>query len=432
VSSSEALPKLDTHFARYTDFDPLVPVWCVVPETRGMMHRYYDTSPFSPSGRYMALLHFPYEDRLPSPGDVAEVVLLDLETGERRVVAETAGWDTQLGASAQWGADDTELFFNDLDVKAWRPFGVKLDPFSGARQELDGTVYTVSPDGHWAASPSFLRAPITQEGYGVVVPPEFVPQNRGASAEDGVYMTDTATGDSELLVSIKEIVETATPAYNLDEYAEGDFYGAHVKWSSKGDRIMLVLRWVPWADEADAGRRMWGLRRFTQVDLVTMKRDGSEIHVAIPNSEWMGKGGHHPVWCPDGEHVMMNLNIHRDGMRFVRARYDGTDLESMSDAVYGSGHPTLHPNGRHIVTDGQAVGQEPFGDGTNAIRLVDLEAGDDRTIVRIQNEPPFKGPRNQFRVDIHPAWDYAFRRIAFNACPGGTRRVYVADLSTEL
>jgi len=36
------------------------------------------------------------------------------------------------------------------------------------------------------------------------------------------------------------------------------------------------------------------------------------------------------------------------------------------------------------------------------------------------------------RVDPHPAWDRAYRRLAFNACPDGTRRVYIADLTEVL
>lgn len=105
---------LSDDFPRYTAFDPLVPVWCVTPNTGRTIHRFFDTSPFSPSGRYLALTRLPFEDRLPQPGDVAEVVRTDLETGEECVVAETQGWDTQLGAQAQWGADDTQLFFNDV------------------------------------------------------------------------------------------------------------------------------------------------------------------------------------------------------------------------------------------------------------------------------------------------------------------------------
>ena len=88
-------------FSVYTHFDPMVPVCCVTPGVSGMMHRFFDTSPFSPSGRYLALTRFPFEDRLPAPGDVAEVILVDLKTGEQRSIAETRGWGTQLGAQVQ-------------------------------------------------------------------------------------------------------------------------------------------------------------------------------------------------------------------------------------------------------------------------------------------------------------------------------------------
>jgi hypothetical protein len=356
---------------------------------------------------------------------VAEVVLVDLATGASYVVAETRGWDTQLGANAQWGGSDHELFFNDLDIQTWRPFGVLMDPLSGRRRALDGPVYAVSPDGRWAASVDLRRNRVTQEGYGVVVPPGEAPQNRGLPDDDGVYLVDVATGESNLLVSIQEIVETATPPMDLDEYAEGDFHGILVKWSMRHDRIMYVLRWTPRDHHPD---RITG-RGFTKVNLITMARDGSEIHVAIPNSEWGVKGGHHPNWCPDSEHVLMNLDINGEGLRFVQARYDGTDRRTLTEKVFGSGHPTLHPDGRHMLTD--AYPDEPLaaGDGTSPIRWIDLETGEERELVRIEATPRFTGPLNQFRLDLHPAWDPSYRRIAFNGCPDGTRRVYVADLS---
>ena len=68
-------------------------------------------------------------------------------------VAETRGWATQLGAQMQWGADDTQLFFNDMDCEAWQPFGVEMDVATGERRELEGTVYMVSHDGTKSASP---------------------------------------------------------------------------------------------------------------------------------------------------------------------------------------------------------------------------------------------------------------------------------------
>ena len=115
-------PDLSRHFPAYTDYTPDVPVHCVTPQPPGCIHRFYDSSPFSPSGRFIALTRLPFEDRLPGPGDMAEVVCVDLETGEMRTVAETRGWDSQLGAQVQWGRDDRTLLFNDVDTRDWRPY----------------------------------------------------------------------------------------------------------------------------------------------------------------------------------------------------------------------------------------------------------------------------------------------------------------------
>ncbi|MEM6314056.1 MAG: hypothetical protein AAF743_08210, partial [Planctomycetota bacterium] len=138
---------LDRHFPRYTDFEPKVPVWCVTPNEGRCLHRFFDTSPISPSGRYVAVTRLPQEKRPPSPGETAEIVLVDLREGTERVVAETAGWEPQLGAQVNWGGDDHTLFFADCDTTDWTPHAVRLDPINGDRQRIDGPLYHASPDG---------------------------------------------------------------------------------------------------------------------------------------------------------------------------------------------------------------------------------------------------------------------------------------------
>jgi Tol biopolymer transport system component len=408
----------DSLFPRYTEFDPKVPVWRVTPEIDRTFHRFHSSSPFSPSGRYLALTRLAHEDRLPEPGDVAEIVVVDLETGKHRIVADTRGADTQLGAQAQWGADDTQLFFNDVDTETWMPFGVKMNPATGEKKRLEGTIYMVSPDGKWAASPCLRRISATQAGYGAIVPLETIRFNRGAVEDDGLFITDTETGRTRMLVSYKRIVDEAVPAIDVERYGPGGFYGFHVKWSPDGKRIMFVLRYKP----DDAGYKP---------TLLTMNADGSNIRVAVPNTEWADKGGTHPNWQPDSEHVMMDLNIHKEGMRFVEALYDGSDLRTMTDAPGNSGHPTLHPNGKHILTDDYAK-RNVFSDGTSPLLWFDLAAHTSETLVRILNTPPYTGPGRELRVDLHPAWDATFRYCAFNAVHDGTRRVHVADLSRLL
>jgi len=416
---------LSSVFPAYEEFETRVPVRCVTPNAPGTIHRFYDTSPFSPSGRYLAVTRLPSEHRRPRPGEIAHVLVVDLEAGTTNTVAETRGWDTQLGAQVQWGSDDRSLYFNDVDVRTWRPFGVRLDPLSGARTILDGTIYMISPDGRWSASPCLRRTAITQAGYGVVVPRRKIPVNHGAAEDDGIYLTNTTTGESRLLISIAQIANAAGVPLRDHKYERGDFYGFHVKWNPQGTRLLFVLRWLPrkwrpaWLGQAS---RQDGLK-----NVVTLDADGNNIRVAIPDAMW-SNGGHHPNWCPDGEHVLMNLNVHGDGLRFVRAKFDGSTCETLVPQVRGSGHPTIHPSGTHLVTDAYLKESPSFGDGTVPIRWVNLHTLEETTLVRIRTKQPGNRPTGPLRVDPHPAWDTSFRRLAFNACPDGRRRVFVASL----
>ncbi|MFW6457703.1 MAG: TolB family protein [Planctomycetota bacterium] len=411
-------------FPRYEQYDPKVPVWCVTPDEGRIIHRFFDTSPFSPSGRYMALFRLPQEERLPEPGEKGEVILVDLATGEETVLAETRGWEPQMGANINWGADDTELFFNDVNTSDWTPFGVRVNPITGEHQRLGGCIYHVSPDGRKALSANMATMRRTQNGYGVVIPDAEVRSNPGLVEDDGLYITDTRTGECELLLSIKDCVQRATPASEFADATGLEVYGFHCKWNAEGNRVMFSLRAFPGDGTSRFGVMREGALRF---DVYTLTPDADEICLAVPASEWE-KGGHHTTWCPDGQTLSMNLNIHEDGLRFVQVNYDGSGLSTILDEPAGSGHPTVHPNGQHILTDDYVWGPAAFGDGTVPIRLVDRHTGEDTTLVRLRTQTEQQGQCPALRVDPHPAWDPTYSWVAFNGYVDGTRRVYVADM----
>lgn len=415
-------------FPRYNDFEPKVPVWRITPNRPGCIIRFFDTTPFSPSGRYLAAFQLPYEDRAPEPGDAGNVVLIDLQTGEDQVVAETRGWEPQMGANLNWGATDNELFFNDADPADWKPFSWKLDPLSGQRQKLGGTVYHASPDGKWLISANLATMRRTQPGYGVPVPRDQVRCNVGPVKDDGFYLTNTETGECRLLASIHDLVTKAQPGIGIDDPENWEIYGFHSKFNAQGDRVMLSLRMYPKGDEP--GWNMFKVNiRSIQFAWVTMKLDGSEIHCATPTSAWK-HGGHHATWFPDGKRISMNIGRPEGGLLFYQVNYDGSDFRPMLDDVPGSGHPTVHPNGRHLLTD--AYNHEPmcWDDGTIPIRWVNLETGADDAIVRIHTQQPCED--RVMRVDPHPCWNRNYRRVAFNAFVDGTRGVFIADLDELL
>ncbi len=442
-------PIVSSKLPRYKRFDPLVPVWCVTPETPRTIHRYFDSTPFSPSGRFIASTQLPQEDRLPSPGEIARVVLTDLTTGVERAVAETAGWDTQVGAHVHWGEDDGTLLFNDVDQSTWQPYGVRLDLDSGRRDRFDGPIYCVSSDRSFAMTPNLRRTGLVQAGYGVVAPMETGRDYDSIPDDDGVFRTDLSTGASRLVVSLRTIADTVGKAIRANVGEEGMLLGFHMSLSPTDDRLLFIVRWVRFpkglrALAASAFKRatfplrmvaakcgLDRLRRFMKPapmvlnTLITMAVDGSDVRVLLPAHVYSA-GGHHPNWSPDGKSVVMNLMIDKV-MRFVRLDARGEGPRVLSDSIVGSGHPTLHPNQRCILTDAYPFEPVSFGDGSVPIRWVDFERGAESTLVRMPALAKFRGPKLEMRVDPHPAWNASFSRFAFNGYADGVRRVYIAD-----
>ena len=446
-------------FPRFLESNPQVPVWCVTPNTSRCLHRFFDTSPFSPSGRYLACFRLPFEDRLPGPGDAGEVVLVDLHGGAERVVAETRGFETQMGANVNWapgsGGGGEFLVFNDVDTDTWTPMVVKLDPHTGRSERWAGGVYQVSPDGRTAAAAAMEKMRRTQFGYGVLVPDEHSRRNVGAVEDDGLFFVDLETGKRRLVLSLAEAAKAIPELRDLSEaeLAEWEIYGFHSKWAPDGERLIFTVRRYrhEGQDRFNAFSR-GGTAGAVRFDVLTLRPDGTDVHDAVPAEFWE-RGGHHINFFPDGERLSMNLgHFRREGERgldLVKVDVDGSNLRKITDAVDGSGHPTVHPDGRHLLTD--AYFTERWADpakGTTPLRWIDLApapgsapgsgsggGGDgrgeggatEREIVRMVTKPPYQ-PDSALRIDPHPAWDRGWGWVAFNANVGGTRRVMVADM----
>ena len=413
---------VDRAFPRYTEFSPEVPVWCLTPESTGYIHRFFDTSPTSPSGRYVGLTRLPTEDEVPPPGTAAEVVLIDLLTGTRRVVAETAGWESQLGAGVQWGATDRELLFNTVDPETWELGCVILDPTDGTSRTLPGSVYMAAPSRRKIVSASLDRTARAQGGYGVLLPEERMPAHSGAPGDDGVWVTDMDSGSRTLVASIADLVSSLLTEEHELRLGPGGYYGFHTKWNHDETRIMFVLRFIPDPVAASSNAR-------PVLFLIAMDADGGGAKLLLPPFFWADRGGHHPNWMPDGVNALMNLRDENGTMRFVEI--DGRGLGTvtpLSTTIVGGGHPSVDPLRRRLVTDAYLYEAVAYGDGTTPIRLVYLETETERRIIRIRTEPKINGERNILRVDPHPAWDREFDGIVFNGCPTGRRQVFLADL----
>ncbi len=414
-------------FPRVEAFSGEVPIYCVTPHEGRCIHRFFDTSPISPSGRYLAVFRMPQEERTPRPGERGEILVIDLATGEEHRVATTAGWESQMGANLNWGANDDILIFNDVDTRDWSIHGVKLHWQSARAEFFDQGVYHVSPDGRYAVCADLTAVRRTQTGYGVMIPDERVPEYHGISEKNGIWITDLDTLQTSMLISAAETVERAVPKAEWDDYAHRENYFFHTKWSPKGTHLMFSLRGYA-AENAKPFSNMSPAMRY---DVFTMRPDKSELYDTLPQAVWRNLG-HHTNWCPDGEHLSLNLAI--DGgavVKFCFVDRDGGNLHKLCDEPIGSGHPTLHPSGKFLVTDAYEFETLCRPDGCTPLRLIDIHTLRTTVLAWLPVAIPQARLRSDvgLRVDPHPAWDRTWRYLVFNAYAQGTRRVYLADMS---
>lgn len=403
---------LPTHTFSAYDGKASVPV--VKVSSGRVIHRFFDTSPLSPSGRYLALFRFPQEIQSPKPGEVGEVILIDRQTGQERVVAQSRGWEMQLGAQVQWGHSDEELFFNDVDTTNWQAFAVHFNPATNTSRRLGGTVFMASPDGRWLASHNLVNSRYAQVGYGVIVPQDRAMRNIGPVDTDGIRITEVSAGKSRQIASIRNIYEKSVPSIAIPNPQEYEYYCFQVKWNPQGTRLLTTVQWAP---------RTGGERRRA---VITMRPDGSDLRTAITPDQW-AKGGHHVNWTPDGEHLSMNLNIDgKPDLEIITVRYDGRELKTVFTP--GSGHPSFHPGGLPLMVTDAYPGELGLVEGSVPIRLMNTQTGKEQTVASIF----LSKAQGEFRIDAHPAWDRSGRYVLFNGYVDGTRNVFMADLKSLL
>lgn len=405
---------LDAHFPRLEDASFKIPFWCVTANHPDSLHRFFDTSPLSPSGRFIAFTQLRRPNAMQEPGETARVIVIDLFTGKTVLRRNTPVWDLQVGCHIQWGPDDRTLYFNNMEPGKFVPFGVKVDFQAKTGHRMAGPVYMVSPDGRMSATACLRRMRLAQAGYSVVVPNGEIPRFSGATRQDGFFVTDLETGRERMLASMRRIVEEAGIAHTVHDKRDR-LFGFHCKWNADSSRLMLVLR-----------HRKPGSNQRSH--LITMKSDGTDIQLALPSKIW-ARGGHHPNWHPDGKHIVMNL-ADRDGiLRFTQFRYDGTGTRILSKRVLGSGHPSISANGRFVMTDAkpfERVGGGPLGRSPQ--RLIDLRSGHEDRLALFDTANPHSDHRLH-RVDLHPAWDQNHQMVVVNTLLEGRRHVLIGAMA---
>lgn len=176
-------------FRPYREGETLRTLTCVIPEDGNFIYTFFDICPFSPSGRYLAVTEFPFENREPVYGDIADVCVIDLEAETIRTVYSTKAWCFQLGAHLNWWKTDEHLYTNDwIDNKI---VCVRVSLKTGDATAFSRPMYHISPDESSVISFPLDLISETQAGYGTPVNPNNPPQKiTGAPENQGLWKTN--------------------------------------------------------------------------------------------------------------------------------------------------------------------------------------------------------------------------------------------------
>ena len=264
--------------------------------TYGPDHHFYGyighvgNSPYSADGRYLVALRTTFQDRMPGPEDVADIVLLDAANDYAEVkVEETRGWNPQQGAMLYWNPQmpTTQFFFNDRDPETGKVFTAVYDVIEKQRVQefrFDDTPVAnggVRQDGGAFAAINYARMarlrPVTgYPGAWDWTEGELHPE------DDGLFVVDTETGERKLIVSFRQMRDALAAKHPA--ITDKALFLNHTLWNREGDRIFFFVR----GDFADRDNRI-------NVPM-TVRPNGLEL------TEQLFIGGH-PEWDFDSKMI---------------------------------------------------------------------------------------------------------------------------------
>lgn len=427
-------------------FGELFPIYRIGSDLNPRAHRFFDTSPISPSGKYIALIEFNVGADLKNvaAGDSAKVVVYELSTGDLIYSNKTYAWDSQLGSHIQWGADDKSLFYNQMNTENWVPFALKVNIFTNEEICYQKTVYMVNPDGTHFLSPCLKRIKYGMLGYGVVVPQEHNPVPPKHDNNEGAWITDTQTQESRLLISLSDIYNEFK--HYFERLNNGYMVAFHLKWNRDGKHIMFVIRWI-YTD-----------RPGSESCLITMDSKGKNLKMAVDFEEW--EGGHHPNWSTSDDTIVMNLKnkkqtigkydvyiekilrklkvFNKLGIKYIGTNNrlyfktfdkNGENKKCFSKKHLGSGHPILTHNNKYLIADAYLTDYVSSSITHSPLRLINIENDSSTLLANIHTKPIFNGMRNCWRIDPHPVMSRCSKYLIFNGSYKSSRQVFIMDLS---
>ena len=368
---------------------------------------YYDRCPWNADSTKHLVLKVEQCERLPFPGEAAEVGYLDRNTFAYVKLAETRAWCHQQGAMTLWLKHRPGTFtYNDYDESRGKLVAVIYEIGKGVVGSYDVPIYAMSPDGKWGATLNFARIPRRGYSYADAELPE---DKQPDLDNEGIFLVDMHSGKARLLVSYRQIIAKHPLAFDLDNMYQ---WLNHIIFNCDSSKLLFLFRHCP-----DKKLPSW------HTNMYTVNLDGSDLACTLSQLHWDGMISHQ-MWGRTPNEVLIDANWRKTGTEYIVYDDNVRPLQAkrISKGMGVMGHSIFSPDGKWMLADTYSR------DGLQSLALVDVASGDYEVIGRFRHRQPSGYPVD-VRCDLHPRWSADGKIITVDSIHDGKRQVYILEVA---
>ena len=383
----------------------------ITPEDDHYFFGYYDRCPWDPAQVLHLTMRVGQCERLPERGETADIGTVD-RGGNYRKLVTTRTWCHQQGAMELFlPRHPGRLIYNDFDEASGHVVCRVFEIGRGIVDTLKEPVYSISPDGRYAASLDFARIPRRGYSYAdAVLSADAWPRDPDHA---GLRLIDLETGESRMIASYRRMIAEHPFGYELQSQR---IWLNHAIFNCDGTRILWLFRQAP--VNYDPRTLFW------KTFMYTAKLDGSDTRCILPEGYW-DKQISHQIWGRTPHEVLVDANWTGSGHHAIV--FDDDRLPFIARKVADShgrmAHMVFSPDGSKLLADSY-----PDENGRQTLALIDCATGK-MEIIGIFNHRPEKPGIGETRCDLHPRWSRDGKTVTVDSIHDGRHRgIYLLEL----
>lgn len=370
---------------------------------------YYDLQPYNADETLHLTHKTEFRNRLHKRGDSCEIGVINMSNKKYEKLDTTYAWNFQQGAMLQWNplAADREIIYNSIEDGEY--CGVIMDIKNGKKRYLDRPVANVSRDGRYAISINMPRLYNFRPGYGYAWPEDpFYYKNH--SDKDGVFITDMASGKSELVLSMEQIWEFSRVHFKNDEKMVIN----HITFNTDGSRFLALVRNFP-----EEGKDH-------ETAIITANRDGSDMYLL---SDYGFQS--HYWWMNEKDVVFFSDGKELEASKGWANNYVLTDKTyngyMMADGFFElDNHMSFNKDNTLMITD-------TYGHRHKYnMQLLRLYCPEKETVIDLGYFYSLPYSIGDVRCDLHPRWNRSENGLTFDSTHEGFRGIYKINLQNVI